>query len=66
MSKMKKGITKVVVAKTESESLRTTIPSHIVTLMGLKEKDSIEWIHSIEGNRVIVTIKKVDNNKNLR
>ena len=58
MSKMKKGITKVVVAKTESESLRTTIPSYIVTLMDLKDDDSLEWNFEIKNSEGIVTIKK--------
>lgn len=58
MSKMKKGITKVVVAKTESESLRTTIPSHIVALMKLKDGDSLEWDFKIKDSEGIVMVKK--------
>ena len=59
MSKMKTGTTKVVVAKTSSYSLRTTIPAHIVALMKLKDGDSLEWNFDIKDSEGIVTIKKV-------
>ena len=60
MSKMKTGTTKVVVAKTSSYSLRTTIPAHIVTLMKLKDGDSLEWNFDIKDSEGIVTVKKVE------
>jgi bifunctional DNA-binding transcriptional regulator/antitoxin component of YhaV-PrlF toxin-antitoxin module len=59
MAKMKKGQTKVVVAKIDSVSLRTTIPSHIVELMKLKDGDSLEWNFDIKDSEGIVTLKKV-------
>ena len=59
MTKMKKGQTKVVIAKTDSVSLRTTIPSHIVELMKLKDGDSLEWNFDIKDSEGIVTIRKV-------
>jgi bifunctional DNA-binding transcriptional regulator/antitoxin component of YhaV-PrlF toxin-antitoxin module len=58
MAKMKKGQTRVVIAKTDSVSLRTTIPSHIVELMKLKDGDSLEWNFDIKDSEGIVTIKK--------
>ena len=58
MAKMKKGQTRVVIAKTDSVSLRTTIPSHIVELMKLKDGDSLEWNFDIKDSVGIVTIKK--------
>jgi bifunctional DNA-binding transcriptional regulator/antitoxin component of YhaV-PrlF toxin-antitoxin module len=58
MAKMKKGQTRVVLAKTDSVSLRTTIPSHIVELMKLKDGDSLEWNFNIKDSEGIVTIKK--------
>lgn len=60
MSKMKTGTTKVVVAKTSSYSLRTTIPAHIVALMKLKDGDSLEWNFDIKDSEGIVTVKKVE------
>ncbi len=59
MSKMKKGITKVVVAKTESESLRTTIPSDIVSILGLSSGDSIKWEWKLEDSQHIAIVRKV-------
>ena len=59
MAKMKKGQTRVVKAKTDSVSLRTTIPSHIVELLKLKDGDSLEWNFDIKDSEGIVTIKKV-------
>ena len=59
MTKMKKGQTKVVIAKTDSVSLRTTIPSHIVELMKLKDGDSLEWNFDIKDSEGIVTVRKV-------
>ena len=58
MAKMKKGQTRVVIAKTDSLSLRTTIPSHIVELLKLKDGDSLEWNFDIKDSEGIVTIKK--------
>ncbi len=59
MAKMKKGQTRVVKAKTDSVSLRTTIPSHIVELLKLKDGDSLEWNFDIKASEGIVAIKKV-------
>lgn len=64
MSKMKTGTTKVVVAKTSSYSLRTTIPAHIVTLMKLKDGDSLEWSFDIKDSEGIVTIRKAHSEGN--
>lgn len=58
MAKMKKGQTRVVIAKTDSVSLRTTIPSHIVELLKLKDGDNLEWNFDIKDSEGIVTIKK--------
>lgn len=58
MAKMKKGQTRVVIAKTDSVSLRTTIPSHIVELLKLRDGDSLEWNFDIKDSEGIVTIKK--------
>lgn len=58
MAKMKKGQTRVVIAKTDSVSLRTTIPSHIVELLKLKVGDNLEWNFDIKDSEGIVTIRK--------
>lgn len=60
MSKLKTGITKVIIAKTSSYSLRTTIPAHIVALMKLKDGDNLEWNFEIKDSEVVVTVRKTD------
>jgi len=40
---------KVVAAKKDSPSLKTTIPEKIVHAMRLQPKDSLEWIWVTEG-----------------
>lgn len=63
MAKMKKGITKVVIAKTESESLRTTIPSDIVSILKLSNGDSIKWDWQLEDSEHIAIVRKVQSSE---
>jgi len=39
----KGDITKLISAKRETDSLRTTVPSSIVRVMKLKEGDELQW-----------------------
>ena len=57
MPRTKGDRTNLVVAKTKSDSLRTTVPSSIVRQMKLTIKDRLDWqIESIEGGLLKVTI----------
>ena len=58
MAKMRKGQTKVVAAKTNSDSLRTTIPSHIVELMRLRDGDTLEWQFEMKESEGIVKVRR--------
>jgi len=44
-------------ATTTSESLRTTVPSGIVTQFGLKEGDTLDWTITIKNNRLIIEVE---------
>ena len=45
----------------KSDSLRTTVPSHIIKILDLKVGDAIEWKLEPDGNRfkvVVAFVKK--------
>mgnify|MGYP002259920375 CR=1 FL=1 len=44
-------------ATTNSVSLRTTIPLSVVTHLGLREKDELDWEITAEKNRLVVKLK---------
>ena len=59
MPRTKGETTKLVSAKTSSDSLRATVPSFIVKTLHLEAGDELEWgIESIEKSIVTVKIKK--------
>ena len=62
MPRTKGETTKVVNAKTSSDSLRATVPSFIVKTLHLEAGDELEWqIESIELGTVKVQIVKSKN-----
>ena len=62
MSRTKGETTKLVNAKTSSDSLRVTVPSFIVKTLHLEAGDELEWeIESIEFGTVKVRIVKSKN-----
>lgn len=42
----------------KSKSLRTTIPSEIVGIMELSEKDKLTWVVNVEDNKPKITLEK--------
>ena len=58
MARLRNSETKVSLAVSNSNSLRTTIPIHIAQKMGLAEGDSITWDLDKNSNGWIGTIKK--------
>jgi len=66
MARTKGDITKLVSAKKETGSLRTTVPSSIVRVMKLKEGDELQWeIKSMEKGLIQVTATKAATGKKL-
>ncbi len=62
MARTKGETTKLVNAKTSSDSLRATVPSFIVKTLHLEAGDELEWqIESIELGTVKVQIVKSKN-----
>ncbi len=53
------NVTRLVLAN-KSNSLRTTIPAHIIRQFELKEGDQLEWILEVKGGKMAlgVTPKK--------
>jgi antitoxin component of MazEF toxin-antitoxin module len=59
MPRTKGETTKVVNAKTSSDSLRATVPSFIVKTLHLKSGDELKWeIESLEKGTIKVTVSK--------
>ncbi len=58
MARLEVNETRVSLAVSNSNSLRTTIPIHIAKKMGLAEGDSVMWDLDKISNRWIGTIKK--------
>ena len=59
MSRTKGETTKLVNAKTSSDSLRATVPSFIVKTLHLEAGDELEWeIESIEQGSVKIRIRR--------
>jgi hypothetical protein len=66
MARTKGDITKLVSAKKETDSLRTTVPSSIVRVMKLMEGDELQWeIKSMEKGLIQVTATKAATEKKL-
>ncbi len=61
MSRTKGETTKLVNAKTSSDSLRTTVPSFIVKAMELGEGDTLSWkIESLTEGLITVKVIKTE------
>ena len=59
MGKMRKGQSRVALAVSHSDSLRTTIPSHIVLGLRLGQGDNVVWDLDKVGNEWVATVRKV-------
>jgi len=66
MARTKGDITKLVSAKRETDSLRTTVPSSIVRVMKLKEGDELQWeLKSMDEGLILVTVIRSNLEKKL-
>ena len=66
MARTKGDITKLVSAKRETDSLRTTVPSLIVRVMKLKEGDELQWeLKSMDEGLILVRVIRSDFEKKL-
>jgi len=62
----KEDIKKLISAKRETDSLRTTVPSSIVRVMKLKEGDELQWeLKSMDEGLILVTVIRSDFEKKL-
>ena len=48
----------VILQNPKSKSLRTTIPSEIVGILELSDKDKLSWEVTTENNEIFVSVKK--------
>ena len=59
MSRSKGETTKLVIAKTSSDSMRATVPSFIVKTLHLEAGDELEWeIESLKKSTIKITVVK--------
>ena len=59
MPRTKGETTKLVIAKTSSDSMRATVPSFIVKTLHLEAGDELEWeIESIEQGSIKIRIRR--------
>jgi hypothetical protein len=59
MARTKGETTKLVIAKTSTDSLRATVPSFIVKTLHLEAGDELQWeIESIESGSVKIRIRR--------
>jgi len=66
MARTKGDVTKLVSAKRETDSPRTTVPSSIVRVMKLKDGDELQWeLKSMDEGFILVTIIRSDFKKKL-
>jgi antitoxin component of MazEF toxin-antitoxin module len=64
MPRTKGETTKLVIAKTSSDSLRVTIPSFVVKSLHLVRGDELHWeIESLSEGRIGVTIIRAANSR---
>jgi antitoxin component of MazEF toxin-antitoxin module len=52
-------ITKLTLAKTKSESLRTTIPMSIVRQFNLKAGDRIGWKFEVKNGELVIVVRPI-------
>ena len=63
MPRTKGKTTKLVMAKTKSDSIRTTVPSFIVTTLGLTTNDTLAWDFD-PNNKEILIVKVIRGTEN--
>lgn len=51
-------VSTVGIAKSGTNSLRTTVPEGIVAFLSLKESDKLEWTMDIQSNQRVSIVKK--------
>jgi bifunctional DNA-binding transcriptional regulator/antitoxin component of YhaV-PrlF toxin-antitoxin module len=49
-------ITRLTKATSKSDSLRTTVPSGVVSHFKLKEKDNLEWNIEIKDGKLVILV----------
>ena len=53
-------ITKLTLAKTESTSLRTTVPISIVRQFKLSEHDKLDWTLEVKDGKMIIVVTPIN------
>lgn len=56
-------VTKLTLAKTESTSLRTTVPMSIVRQFNLKTGDRLSWKIDIKNGELVILVRPVKKEK---
>jgi bifunctional DNA-binding transcriptional regulator/antitoxin component of YhaV-PrlF toxin-antitoxin module len=56
-------VTKLTLAKTESTSLRTTVPMSIVRQFTLKTGDRLSWKIDIKNGELVILVRPIKNEK---
>ena len=59
MSRMKGDLTVATPAHSSAESLRTTIPAHVVRQLGLVGRDHLDWRIDKVGDEWVVVVRRV-------
>lgn len=59
MSRVKGNQTILASAVANSDSLRTTVPSHIVQQFKLKQKDRFGWELKMEGGELLILVTPI-------
>ena len=58
MSRLKGNLTVATLAHSSSESLRTTIPAHVVRQLGLGSRDHLDWRIDKVGDEWVVVVRR--------
>ena len=59
MSRLKGNLTVATLAHSSSESLRTTIPTHVTKQLGLVCRDRLDWRIDKVGDEWVVVVRRV-------
>lgn len=60
MKKLLTYMTKVNFANNKSKSLKVGFPREISEVLDVDAGDSIKWVINLDGNKIIITVEKVD------
>lgn len=60
MKKLLTYTTKVNFANNKSKSLKVGFPREISEVLDVYANDSIRWVINLDGDKIIITIEKVD------